>query len=251
MTGDRTDKKSGPETVEISGEHAVAQNLAEENLWSSLLKIEEDLKHVTSDFYSEKDYKALMKILLKRMPVIYSKYEDYLRIQILQLKEKVRCFKGCNSCCVHNVTSVEPFEIIYLDWHIKRFPEYCSLLVQLFQRQAEFEKLADAEDDYDEDVVLYKYFLKNFACPFLSAGHGCSIYDKRPIPCRMFFSLSEPKTCVGTRTIKSDNKNFIIELPDEMEVLISQIGLLFKPLKIPQFLFSGLLRVNELFGKFS
>jgi len=222
-----------------------------EKLRSSLNALEEELGAQSADLFSRKGYREFMGVINRQAPVIFAHYDEFVKSQIAQVEGTVQCREGCSFCCAHNITSLEPFEIIYLDGFLKKTDSYGSLMVQLFDRQSEFDNIAESEKQYDEDVVLYKYFQKGFLCPFLTDRGSCGIYLRRPMPCRMFFSLSPPEYCIGSKTIDPLNKNFIVELPDDIEVSLSQIRLIFDPLEIPEFLFSGLLRVNELFGKYA
>jgi Fe-S-cluster containining protein len=243
-------KGKGPEVSSWIEKDEALSSLSEQNLRDYLTKFQIQLEKSNLDIFSPEGYQELVTVLNAFSPEIYQKYDDFITNRISPLENQIKCFKGCCYCCVHNITSVEPFEVIYLDGYLKQLPNYSSLLVSIFQRQNEYKALAESEAPYDEDKVLYKYFLKDLYCPFLGANRECTIYEMRPMPCRMFCSLSEPATCQGTKTVSPENKNFIVELPDDIEVILSQIRLHFEKLEISEFFFSGLLRVNELFGQF-
>ncbi|MBF0432186.1 MAG: YkgJ family cysteine cluster protein [Fibrobacteria bacterium] len=251
MTLEGIKKTGGPKLFDLSSEKIREESRIEEKLRNSLFSLENTLKKVRFDFSKEKSYLALIDILEAKMPEIYDNYDNYINFQLNRLPSAVVCKRGCGGCCVHYVASVEPIELIFLDWQIKKRPDYSTILVNLFNKFQNFQNLADQEEDYDEDVVLYKYFLRGHCCPFQNKEGSCSIYKRRPIPCRMFFSISKPELCVGTNVISPENKNFIVELPDDIEIIISQIGLLFESLELTPMFYAGLLRMNELFGKFT
>ena len=50
--------------------------------------------------------------------------------------------------------------------------------------------------------------------------------------------------------ISPGNRNFLIELPEEIEADLARAGGLFADLDLPESLFEGLLSVNEAFGQF-
>ena len=66
----------------------------------------------------------------------------------------------------------------------------------------------------------------------------------------MFFSLSHPSLCKGKAVIDPGNRNFLIELPEDIEADLARAGALFAYYALPESLFEGLLKVNEAFGKF-
>ena len=107
----------------------------------------------------------------------------------------------------------------------------------------------NAYNDQDEDAALHAYFLDDRPCPFLSKEGACGVYEHRPMSCRMFFSYSDPRFCRGLWTTSEKNRNFIIELPDDIETMFSRISRLI-PWDLSEHLFQGLAEGNENFGQF-
>ena len=190
----------------------------------------------------------MMGVLNQSMPIIYSIYDDFIKLKLTELQDPVLCKKTCSACCSHFVASVEPFELIFIDYQLKKTEGYSNLIYQLSLRHKQYSDLVYATEGYDEDKILFEYYKKEIACPYLTAEQNCSIYEQRPMPCRMFFSLSNPNLCKGALTIHPDNKNFIIELSDETELVISQLSEWFGELELSNLFFIGMLKVNELFG---
>ncbi len=199
----------------------------------------------------------LLDLLEFWAPPLYAAYDAYVA-QILSSGEKsIQCEKGCSHCCSHFVTSVEPFELLFMHAHIRKRPDYPELIFMLHERQALFshEMMSQNRPKPDEDEALYTYYLKNVRCPLLSTQGTCGVYAHRPISCRMFYSLSHPRLCKGKGVISPSNRNFILELPDEIEVELSKMGELAANLAglkgVPVGLFPGLVYLNqELHGEY-
>jgi len=209
-----------------------------------------ELKNLSPQFEDLSQYNSLLKIINRYLPAIYQEYDKFIKHKLDSLESKVTCEKTCSTCCSHFVASVEPFELIYLDHSLKSNANYSRLLHQLSLRHQIFDELAGGFEQYNEDQILYEYLKKEIACPFLSSENTCTVYAKRPIPCRMFFSLSHPRFCRGVNTVLPENKNFLVELSDDVEVSISQVSHWFRELELPNLYFPGLLKVNEIFGRY-
>ncbi len=200
----------------------------------------------------QSDFQRLIAILDVWMPELYSIYDRYIQLSAIEKAEPVFCGSGCSTCCKHYPTSIEPFELLYLHAALYNREDYGNIIYAFHQRASIFQKLAGGvvNTAQEEDELLYTYFLKNIPCPMLAKDGSCSIYAFRPMTCRMFISFSEPKYCGGTNAISELNRNYVVELPDHIEVILSQISYRLHSLEIPQHLFAGLVRVNELFGAF-
>lgn len=94
------------------------------------------------------------------------------------MKKLITCRKGCSACCRMNVdiTEVEGKLLI----------KYCQ----------------DHNIPIDEEYLKQQLglemethmFSKHSACVFLK-NNECSVYAARPIPCRKFFAVDDPKYC--------------------------------------------------------
>jgi Fe-S-cluster containining protein len=199
----------------------------------------------------EADYRELLARLGRVMPMLYNRYDNYISALLATGAETVSCSRACSHCCSHYVTSVEPYELLFLHGKIRAAASYPNRLIAFHRRASAFREIMRGDtSDLAEDKALYKYYLRDMPCPFLSAQGTCGVYESRPISCRMFFSLSHPSLCKGKATVAPRNRNFIVELPEDIETLLAQAGLLFSELHLPESLFEGLLKVNESFGRF-
>ncbi|MEO6097272.1 MAG: YkgJ family cysteine cluster protein [Fibrobacteria bacterium] len=196
-------------------------------------------------------YELLQAALSERLPDLYAKYDAYVAAVLATGNERVTCAKGCSHCCSHYVTSVEPYELVHLHARIRGGDAYPSRVVALHRRASLFRTLHDgSEGDDAEDRALHRYYLRNLACPFLEAGGTCGVYESRPMSCRMFHSLSHPKLCKGKGVVDPANRNFLIELPEDIEAHLARAGSAFAGFALPESLFEGLVKANELFGRF-
>jgi Fe-S-cluster containining protein len=146
---------------------------------------------------------------------------------------------------------VEPYEILFLHGAVSADAGYPSRVVSMHRRAALFKSLiVESDGEEAEDRALYRYYLRGVPCPFLAEGGKCGVYASRPMSCRMFHSMSHPSLCKGRGVIDPGNRNFLIELPEDIEADLARAGAAFAEFSIPESLFEGLLRSNELFGRF-
>jgi Fe-S-cluster containining protein len=187
----------------------------------------------------------------RALPPFHACYEEYVRAVIATGEAPVTCSRGCGHCCSHYVSSVEPFELIRLHGRISGDPAYPSRLVAFHRRATLYRSLLEGRDDEAaDDRALYRYYLRDQRCPFLSAAGECGVYSDRPMSCRMFFSQSHPSLCRGSLTVSPGNRNFIVELPEDIEAALARASALLGDLDLSENLFEGLLEANALFGRF-
>lgn len=224
---------------------------AQEKLFQLLLNFQESLKRIHwKKIQTETEYQKLILILWKHIPEVYRGFDGVVDETIQNLNTPVFCKKGCSTCCNHYVSSVEPFEMMYIDSIVRNSQHYPKLLHSLYDRSLEMQSSLE-KCKQDEDKALYHYFLQKKMCPFIGSEGQCKIHLYRAMSCRMFLSLSPPKYCAGSLTTHRLNKNFHVELEDSLEVLITTISYSFRKLELGDNLFPGLLKVNELFGGFN
>jgi Fe-S-cluster containining protein len=196
-------------------------------------------------------YPALRAELEAVMPVFYAGYDAYVAAVLRTGESAPSCSRGCSHCCSHYVASVEPFELIFLHGRIAGGDAYPNQVIGLHRRTTLFHSLRRADEgDLAEDKALYRYYLRGTPCPFLGPAGACGVYESRPMSCRMFFSLSDPAFCKGRAVVDPRNRNFLIELPEDIEADLSRAGAALSAYGLPEFLFEGLLEANGAFGRF-
>jgi Fe-S-cluster containining protein len=185
------------------------------------------------------------------LPQLYAAYDRYLAAVLLAEDRKVTCSRGCSACCRHFVSSVEPFELLALDHHLKSRADYGGLVVSTFRKTMLYEEILREEggDEEAEDRALYRYFLRGQACPFLAKDGTCGVYEWRPMSCRMFYAESSPRFCAGKELASPWNKNFQVELPQEAEEALARCSRVLEHLGLSENLFTGLVEVNAAFGR--
>ena len=185
------------------------------------------------------------------MPGFYARYDAYVTAVLRTGRTAPACSSGCSHCCSHYVESVEPFELLFLHGRVRAEPEYPSRVIAMHRRVALFGTLRrESDGELAEDRALYRYYLRNQPCPFLGPGGACGVYASRPMSCRMFFSMSKPDLCKGRAVIDARNRNFLIELPEDIEADIARAGAALSRYALPESLFAGLVEVNAAFGRY-
>jgi Fe-S-cluster containining protein len=196
-------------------------------------------------------YRSLVSELEAVMPAFYLGYDAYVTAVLRTGESAPACSRGCSHCCHHYVASVEPFELIFMHGRVARGSDYPSQVIGLHRRTTLFHSLRGRfAGDLAEDKALYQYYLRGAPCPFLGADGACGVYASRPMSCRMFFSLSDPAFCKGRAVVDARNRNFLIELPEEIEAELARAAAALSAFGLPEFLFDGLLEANSIFGRF-
>lgn len=114
---------------------------------------------------------------------------DGLNDSILALAERqnmgIACHKGCHWCC-HQAVYANSYEMHFLSEKIKtRFsPEKISKLLETTEA-----KYVATSKMSEEEVSKYKA-----PCPLLENG-ACSVYEARPMACRIYLS-TKLETCL-------------------------------------------------------
>lgn len=136
---------------------------------------------------------------------LYTTYDAYITHNIEASALKIQCKAGCSRCCRQAVHGVFSFEIINLYRQLRPHVAYTQLHEAFSQRANAFEAILaevsrriptnplHAEDPIV--VALRAFAARNEACPLL-IDNQCSIYEYRPVPCRMYHSLTSPILCV-------------------------------------------------------
>jgi Fe-S-cluster containining protein len=121
---------------------------------------------------------------------------------------KITCSKGCGACCSSFLVPMTVPEAIRLIEELQALSQGRRRRLHPRFLQAE-RKLAESDlpgqmaslDPNDPASTLQqrdlagKWWSENrFPCPLL-AGNDCGLYGSRPIPCREFLALSDPRCC--------------------------------------------------------
>jgi Fe-S-cluster containining protein len=196
-------------------------------------------------------YTRISAALTTHLPPLYAAYDAWLAAVLVTEGRKVTCSRGCDACCRHFVSSVEPFELIALDHHVKSRSDYADMVIASHRRTVVYEKIMREEggDEEADDRALYRYFTRGHPCGFLNGDGTCGVYEWRPMSCRMFYAESSPRFCAGKELASPWNKNFQVELPQVAEEALARCSQLLSTLDLSENLFPGLVEVNALFGR--
>lgn len=160
---------------------------------------------------------------------LYASYDAYITHNLAASTLRIQCRAGCSRCCLQAVHGVYSFEVINLYRQLRALPEYGDIHNAFVQRADEFQRLvaeyltahriADAHDPDAAAYALAKFAALNTSyCPLLR-DNSCSVYAQRPVPCRMYHSLTNPVHCMTAR-----GDNFSIEPPEEANAVLWELS---------------------------
>ena len=114
---------------------------------------------------------------------------DGLNDSIIALAERqnqhVACLKGCHWCC-HQAVFANSYELHFLSEKIKQKFNTAQLDELVEKTEAKFSITSKLEEN---EILKYKS-----PCPLLKDG-ACSIYETRPMACRIYLS-TKLETCL-------------------------------------------------------
>jgi Fe-S-cluster containining protein len=127
----------------------------------------------------------------------------------------VTCEKGCGVCCNQLVPLSIP-ELFFIVEQLRvmpsqeRFPilsRFDVIEKQLITSNF-IETLRTIDQTRNDRTIAEHYFHLNFQCPFLKE-QACTIHPWRPVVCREFNSLSDPKLCFDPFSYKISSISYI------------------------------------------
>lgn len=113
----------------------------------------------------------------------------------------VDCMKGCGFCC-HQSVFMLPYEAFYL---VKKHKDLIT--------GEQFKQRILDKDAITSQMKVNEFLTYTKPCPFL-VDNVCSVYDARPMACRLFLS-KKVKSCMDERNNPSDFGKYaeLYELP--------------------------------------
>lgn len=127
----------------------------------------------------------------------------------------VTCAKGCGVCCNQLVPLSTP-ELFFIVEQLQamparhRFPllsRFDAIEKQLISSDF-IQTLRTIDQTRNDRIVAEHYFHMNLQCPFLDQ-QACTIHPWRPVVCREFNALSDPKLCVDPFNNKISSISYI------------------------------------------
>lgn len=115
--------------------------------------------------------------------------------------KQLPCGKGCTRCCELMVTICSP-DALRIAKHLKDKGLDTKALRQrlLGEVQFTFEVAGDKKTDAE---VAKEYRLQRRNCVFIEDG-GCSIYEARPVVCRLYNTVGPAESCQGDEADKQE-----------------------------------------------
>lgn len=153
----------------------------------------------------------------------YTVYDAYIEHNIAASTLKIQCRVGCSRCCLQAVHGVYSFEVISLYRLLRGRPEYGQIHNDFVVRADQFQRIlaecvragqADPNSPTVAAHALARFAALNEQCPLLKDNH-CSVYADRPVPCRMYHSLTNPIFCMTPQ-----GRNFHLEPPREANAIL-------------------------------
>ena len=124
------------------------------------------------------------------LKAFYASYDAYIAIVNAQMKPK--CRSGCGYCCYDNPHGVSGAELLYIYEMIREDPRYDEWKEELELRTRQFQVLKQTEG---MTPIQIRWKKTKKPCVFLGKDQRCNIYERRPVACRMFFSITPPEMC--------------------------------------------------------
>lgn len=125
---------------------------------------------------------------LRRLPALYQKLDGAMAEAGKKLE--VTCTKGCADCC-YQMVSMSLVEALAIIDHIykkaNRAVHFKSRSLPIIQEQSEL--------FLKGSVTVRMWFELQVPCVFLTQDNLCSVYDVRPVACRTYAVVSDPKLC--------------------------------------------------------
>ena len=100
-------------------------------------------------------------------------FNNDLKEKQLHNKFKFKCVKGCDLCCKSNEIALYPFDIMKLCDHLNTTTK-------------EFHKKYTRFVFDPEAKILRCFLITTPRCMFFDAKDACTIYNARPVRCRLF-----------------------------------------------------------------
>ena len=197
----------------------------------------------SKELESALEKKAVPDHFVASLNAFFDAYDAY--IAVIDRETSFHCRRGCVACCTDNPRGTTPIELLRLYAHLQQredFPE----LRQTIKRQAiAFNELLQRTQDESEAQRLWKF--QRHPCPLLNENALCSAYSVRPIPCRMFVSLTDPAWCDPAHPKYNSAVNPHLEPLPPMRRLLLEMGEKLGLDRLPTNLFGGLDELADIF----
>jgi hypothetical protein len=122
---------------------------------------------------------------------------------------------------------------------VERIVKICredSLLLEYLDSIVEQKLSCDGNSKYPAtfdrvDVLLASFYQQKRPCPLLNRNGECSIYPLRPLTCRIYVNFYDPLLCDPQHINSRDIPNYLLDLPEETNVLLDRLHFRFDSFK--------------------
>ncbi len=137
----------------------------------------------------------------------------------------VTCTKGCGVCCNQLVPLSIP-ELFFIVEQLQKMPpqqrfpllsRFDTIEKQLIANYF-IDQLRNIDQSKNDRTIAQHYFNLNLQCPFLDQ-QACTIHPWRPVVCREFNALSDPKLCADP----FNNKISSISYPQRPSSILAKL----------------------------
>ena len=176
---------------------------------------------------------------------IYEAYDAFAAELMDAAGLDVTCARGCTWCCNEVPTPVRGFELLEIYHQVqprkgyRKVHDRCAELAGRFTEELERTSGGRASVKSDGEAFIaarMAYLRAGEPCAFLDRQlRTCTVYDVRPLACRMHFSLDEPLGCdpADSREPRTPNLAPPEPLVDLMRDIDARLGLSVSPM-LPQ-----------------
>ncbi len=165
-------------------------------------------------------------------------YDRYLAAMTGPGALAVRCAAGCAACCHEVPTGVQAIELLAIYERYRELPDFAELhnracdladkLTALLAEQAPGQTRIESSSP-EAAKALLEYRRQRIPCVFLGPDSRCRIYERRPIPCRMHFAITDPQWCTSGDLHEGDAVTPNLEPPkvmlEHMKTISRRLGL--------------------------
>lgn len=171
---------------------------------------------------------------------VLERVDDFQREVLVCEGRQPSCKSGCCACCWHWVEDVNSFESQMIAAHIReRLPHLVPAIVDsvaadcavmedldaevLLAMQRSRQERTESGEGFDHtDLLLASYYQLRRPCPLLADG-VCSVYDIRPLTCRIYVSFSAPERCDPSYINEHDIPTVLLDLEESANALIDRL----------------------------
>jgi Fe-S-cluster containining protein len=219
--------------MELTNYTSPGSKEAQASLYACYFSLEAAL---LTETFSESYFKALASF--------FAAYDTYISIVVSEINPT--CKAQCSACCYDNPHGISGVELLYIYDLIKDDKRFEQWKNDFAAKHTEFHQLRKNKGPKRLQTNWKK---SKYTCVFLNEKKQCSIYERRPVACRMFFSLTSPGWCSPDHHKYDDAINPHLEPSSAIKDLLKKLSADANVAEIPKDLISGMYILFKRMGK--